>query len=717
MKSITELLTDIKSAIFGKDVRNSIHDAIKTCYEDATKIGNSNMEVSLARGKFETLNQRLDNIDENKIEKNTFDKETLIIKNQLKSLASGSPKIAAGIEEMVDTSKIYVNIDNGHWYFFDNLNWQDGGIYQSIGIDKEAISFYELNNEITNNISYLKSLYILWKDSSHYRVENNKAVESNLSDSYKSFCLNVNPGEVYKLRCITNSSNTQNYLICDSDDNVLEIGETGKGVKQANEYVVKIPVNGAKLYLSTFWDVSTSESQPYLYLYKNKDTNYISKEIELTSKLKENLNKKKLNIIWKESSYYKIEDNKIVEYNNSSNYVSTFFDVKENEFYEINLVQASPIVIRYCFTDDENNVVSYGGNYGDYSIGNPVREYFENYIVKVPSRATKLFISGYNYSLLNYVYKLEASDKSNLYGKTISLIGDSISTKENKNAVEIKIEKDDVGIELSAYLTYYDVKANLSLGGHIFTEDEIGTEVTFKPIDSDVGKVIGRPANYNDESITTWWETLEEKLGVKVNPVCWSGSSVTSHESNKDIYKTSYAWHEAQIRKCGIRKVGSMSRLAPDIIIIYRGTNDFSHSPYAQLTDIDEVNFNYSNNDKFNENYSYTLGLITTIQKIRETYPKTRIFICTLNVFKRVQYTSFPTRNGINSLPQYNNNIRKIANFMGCDVIEFDKNGITFENCYNEGYMTDSEIMPTHPNTKGHSMLANKAINELRIKY
>ena len=36
MADIYELLEQISSAIYGEDVRGSIHDAIEQCYEDAT---------------------------------------------------------------------------------------------------------------------------------------------------------------------------------------------------------------------------------------------------------------------------------------------------------------------------------------------------------------------------------------------------------------------------------------------------------------------------------------------------------------------------------------------------------------------------------------------------------------------------------------------------------------------------------------------------------
>ena len=304
----------------------------------------------------------------------------------------------------------------------------------------------------------------------------------------------------------------------------------------------------------------------------------------------------------------------------------------------------------------------------------------------------------------------------NIKGKTIAILGDSISTKINKNAVEIEITESDVGIQLHGYLSYYDFEKGLTINGHSFTEDEIGTDVTFTPTSDDIGKVIGLANNFNNYNIFTWWEILENKLGIKVNPVCWSASSITSHEAEQNVYKTSYAWHDAQIRKCGIRIPGTLERIAPDIVIIYRGANDFSHSPYTRLTEIDETNFIYPENDIDNGNYSYTLGLIKTIQKIRQVYPETRIFICTLNVFKRVDFDNYPTRNGINSLPEYNNNIRKVADFMGCDIIELDKDGITFENCYSEGYLSDTNT-PTHPTNKGHEVIAKKVLNDLLNKY
>lgn len=60
MANIKTHLNNIKGALYGKDVRNSIHDAIEKCYTDASINGNANMEVIQARGEYETLGKRLD---------------------------------------------------------------------------------------------------------------------------------------------------------------------------------------------------------------------------------------------------------------------------------------------------------------------------------------------------------------------------------------------------------------------------------------------------------------------------------------------------------------------------------------------------------------------------------------------------------------------------------------------------------------------------------
>jgi hypothetical protein len=105
-----------------------------------------------------------------------------------------------------------------------------------------------------------------------------------------------------------------------------------------------------------------------------------------------------------------------------------------------------------------------------------------------------------------------------------------------------------------------------------------------------------------------------------------------------------------------------------------------------------------------------------TIKEIREAYPNAKIVIATQATFKRIDYDNFPTNNNQYSLPQFNAALRELADFFGCYTIDFDKCGITFENCYEQGYITDSSATPTHPNNKGHELMGKQAIRDLTTK-
>ena len=296
---------------------------------------------------------------------------------------------------------------------------------------------------------------------------------------------------------------------------------------------------------------------------------------------------------------------------------------------------------------------------------------------------------------------------------TIAVVGDSISTKAGRNAVEITVTPKDVGVTLSAYPTYYDL--GTTIGGHTVVESDIGKELTFTPTTDDIGKTLGNAKNYNSASTKVWWEHLEEYFNCTVNPVCYSSSSYCSHEAGDITLKTAHAWHESQIRKMGTRVEGSMDRVAPDIVILYRGCNDMTHSPYATLTDgyFDNCDWAYPTTDRVGNGWGVKEALSLTVMKIREMYPNAKIVFATQATFKRIDGDNFPTNNNLYSLPQLNQAIREVADFFGCYTIDFDKCGITFENCYDEGYITDSSVIPTHPNNKGHEVMGQQAINDL----
>jgi len=168
MASIQNYLNQIKSAVFGKDVRQSIHDAIKQCYDDASiDHDNANMEVKLARGSHDTLNERFTSVEEN-IKNNSEQLENKANKNEV-----GAPLTATNISEMTDKTKVYVNTTDGNWYSWNGSDWVIGGVYNSIAIGNGTVtpvktSFLKQTKNLFDKFTVKKGYY--WNVSTGEQV-------------------------------------------------------------------------------------------------------------------------------------------------------------------------------------------------------------------------------------------------------------------------------------------------------------------------------------------------------------------------------------------------------------------------------------------------------------------------------------------------------------------------------------------------------------------
>lgn len=70
------------------------------------------------------------------------------LQSQISGLASGSPLTASSTDGMTDTTKIYVNTTNGHWYYYNGTTWTDGGTYQSTGIADGSVVWNDLSDDL-----------------------------------------------------------------------------------------------------------------------------------------------------------------------------------------------------------------------------------------------------------------------------------------------------------------------------------------------------------------------------------------------------------------------------------------------------------------------------------------------------------------------------------------------------------------------------------------
>ena len=311
--------------------------------------------------------------------------------------------------------------------------------------------------------------------------------------------------------------------------------------------------------------------------------------------------------------------------------------------------------------------------------------------------------------------------------KRFAVLCDSIGTHGNEgdycNVVEVEIQPEDVGVELNAYLTYYDTHnagdrgaptgpaVEFVIGGQTFTEADNGKLITFTPTAEDVGKKVGRVYDYNGNSMKTWWLWLAEAYNMEPIPVCWSSSSISSHETTTPRLVNSYAWHDSQVRKCGVRKPGSNDRIAPDYIIVARGTNDWSHGKGTLITEDFFANpetWVYPETDVVGSYCGIKEAISLTVKNMRKAYPKAKIFLCTMPYNNRGSKDTFPGSYGGKSWISFNNAVRECATFFGCGLIDFAACGLTYESL--SIYTSDG----THLNASGHKLAGMKAITDFR---
>lgn len=115
------------------------------------------------------------------------------LQNQINGLASGSPLVASSVSEMTDTSHVYVNTTDGHWYWYNGTSWIDGGIYQAsedsdsvsniidildiqvryrkLSYDEEKIGFY-FKGTYTPNTGYRSYIYKVESNTNYYITTN-----------------------------------------------------------------------------------------------------------------------------------------------------------------------------------------------------------------------------------------------------------------------------------------------------------------------------------------------------------------------------------------------------------------------------------------------------------------------------------------------------------------------------------------------------------------
>ena len=129
----------------------------------------------------EEINNKLDEMAQNGTLYNIMtpyfreiDERITIMENKVDAVASGSPLVASSTSEMTDTSRVYVNTTNGHWYYYNGTNWADGGVYQSA---EDSNTIQRLSTEM-ENITYKSYITHRYKNLAFENINQNSSGNS-----------------------------------------------------------------------------------------------------------------------------------------------------------------------------------------------------------------------------------------------------------------------------------------------------------------------------------------------------------------------------------------------------------------------------------------------------------------------------------------------------------------------------------------------------------
>lgn len=117
-----ELRTFVDNYFTNLDVQEEINNKLDAMVKDGTI-------TMLIKQYIDPLYQAYENDINNII--NDQNLKIKNVENQVKSAVSGTPLIASSTSEMTDTTRMYVNTNDGYVYYYSNNQWVKGWLYQS----------------------------------------------------------------------------------------------------------------------------------------------------------------------------------------------------------------------------------------------------------------------------------------------------------------------------------------------------------------------------------------------------------------------------------------------------------------------------------------------------------------------------------------------------------------------------------------------------------
>lgn len=349
-------------------------------------------------------------------------------------------------------------------------------------------------------------------------------------------------------------------------------------------------------------------------------------------------------------------------------YGSDPISVTEGEVYRVTARQGSSHKIRiWVVTDDEYNIIAMCD---DVAGLDP-----KTYEFVVPANGTKLLIDGHGNPSEGFPYVVEER-------KTALDIIDELE-KKTLNGLKLSLLSDSMSAYIGTIPEGNDPYYNGTRGG-VTSADQM------------------------------WWKILCDKTGMTPWVIdAWSGSSICYN------YATD-ASHDDTVRipMCSDLRTGRLDveGVAPDIIIISGGTNDWTYAKETTtpLGDWDGRT-GFDRADVLAGQATFAQSYASLIRQLQTNYPNAVIVGASLYFTSRgTPLTGGATRvNDVgNTCGNYNDIIEKVCKSMGVPFVDIYNVGFNFENYY-PTYAQDSATVPTHANPRGQAVMARRWINVL----
>ena len=368
--------------------------------------------------------ERFNNLDNNLNEyENTINNDINNIRNIVNNVSSGSPLVASSIDDMTDTTRIYVNTTDGKWYYYDGDSWEIGGTYQSSGISNKSIDILMFDDDLQSNFFMEFSTPIDHGNAYEGYYKNDGTLDTS-GTTYVNYHVALENGETYVFTG-QNVSLLACLVIKDNSNNII-YASNPNGTTGYFSTMFKVKENNLTAYISIIGSPSNNNFEQNYLIGMLRKLNGLYNQLKYT-----NVINPILSIEGKFIQAGNFATSTVIRQSSSTDALTEIYQMSKGRSYNINAINFSNVCAITII--DLNKDIIYISS--DENIGNNDVAVTKNFTA---DKDGYIILSTFNPSTKPYSIAIVDNDiilnnYADLYGKTISCDGDSIM-RGNENS-------------------------------------------------------------------------------------------------------------------------------------------------------------------------------------------------------------------------------------------------------------------------------------------